>query len=108
MWRWLYRWRREPHETYDTDQKWITYAYFVPDWVTRILGRTAVRVQCCICGRAEFVGFRIPRWGDTAPEGGQHEKRLRIKAEHAHPRRSKNVLTWAKPLKNPAAFQGRA
>ena len=105
FWRWLNGTLRVRHETYDTEQKWVVYGYFVPDWVTRVLGRTSVRVECLVCGQREYPTLRLPRFGDVPkPSGGQHQERVRFKREHAHPRRAKSPFLWARPLRNPAAL----
>ena len=100
FWEMLFRRRaRSVMETQDTEQPWVTYAYFVPDWLTRVLGRTAVRVQCSVCGDGQFLSFPMRRVGEVAPATGQHPLRHGYKSEHRHPQRSRNRMLWVLPLR---------
>ena len=105
FWNSLYRNCNNRYETYDTDQPWVIYGYFVPDWITRILGRTAVRVECSVCGNLSFVVLQVPRLGEVSePEGGQHSFRLDYKEKHLHTDTQRHPILWSRPLRNLDAF----
>ena len=103
IWNWLYRHEKEPYETYETDQPWMVNSFFVVDWLTRVLGRSAVRVECCICGDTTFVEMQMKRFGDVA-SADLHPNRVANKQNHLHPELAKTPYLWAKPLRNPAVL----
>jgi hypothetical protein len=101
-------WGREANlrETFETDAPWITYRWLSDDRETRFTGRMRMRAICCICGGQRMLRPRIPRFGPVpVPEGGRHPVRLAFIEEHAHPDRGA-PMSWALPLRNPAAFSG--
>ena len=106
LWRWLYRHCADVYETYETDQKWMVNSFFVSDWLTRVLGATAVRQECCICGDVSFIQLSMKRWGGS-PTVGLHPLRVSNKQKHLHPELSSSPMLWARPLRNPAALRGR-
>lgn len=104
-WRLVLRWAKGPRlETYKTAQPWVIYTYFVPDWLTRVLGRTAVRCECLICGQYAFPTLRMPRWGKIEDQG-HHPARTAFLAAHRHPGVSGNPMSWERPLRNMAALR---
>lgn len=97
-------------ERYDTDQPWIIYTYgrthddWWPFWSsTRVLGYALIGCDCCICGERRVLKVKMPRFGPIV-DTGKHEKRQSFLAEHAHPDRATNPLTWAQPLRNLAGL----
>lgn len=96
---------KRPMDRYETDAPWLTFRFAWSDRWTRVLGRMRVEYECLICGRCERLTLRIPRFGTVPePDGGQHPKRLEVKARHEHHDR-RSPLLWAKPLGNLAAFR---
>jgi hypothetical protein len=90
-------------ERYDTDQPWICWQFLSPDARTRITGRSAIRMDCCVCGAIQISHIRIPRFGPVpVPPGGRHAERLRFMLDHLHPDKG-HPMSWAKPLRNPFA-----
>ena len=97
--------------TYETTQPWVCYHYGLthdawwPIWSsTHVLGRSRIRMECCVCGETEIASFRIPRFGPiTPPASGRHPLREQFLAKHTHPDRGA-PMSWARPLRNPAAF----
>lgn len=107
FWRLLFdlpRFREQSFQTYETTRPWVNYTYFVPDWLTRILGRTSIRVGCSICGEVRFPTLRMPRFGPV-PDQGHHPVRSAFLGEHQHPGVNRNPLSWERPLENMAALQ---
>jgi hypothetical protein len=95
---------KEPHETYELDQPWITWELWQADPLTRITGRSTRYMTCCICGETEQTTIRIPRFGEVPiPEGGVHPVRIEVKARHDHPDQ-RDPADWALPLRNPQAL----
>jgi hypothetical protein len=96
-------------ETYETGQPWVIYTYgrthdgWWPLWnSTRVLGRSRIGMECCVCGHTGVATIRIPRFGPVpVPESGRHPVRERFLTEHAHPDRG-HPMSWARPLRNPA------
>lgn len=98
--------RDEGAERYDTDQPWICWRFLTTDARTRITGRSAIVMDCCVCGRAQKVRIRVPRFGPIpAPPGGRHAERIRFMLDHLHPDKG-HPMSWAKPLRNPFAQGG--
>ena len=97
--------------TYEHTQPWVCYHYGLthdgwwPFWSsTRFLGRSKIRMECCVCGKQEIATVPIPRWGPVPlPVSGRHPLRERFLVEHAHPDRGA-PMSWARPLRNPAVF----
>lgn len=92
---------RADAERYDTDQPWICWRFLTTDAQTRITGRSAVLLDCCVCGAKRKVRIKIPRFGPV-PVVSRHEERLRFMLDHVHPDKP-HPMSWAKPLRNPAA-----
>lgn len=93
-------------ERYDTDQPWIVWTYLSTDARTRVTGRSAIRMECCVCGEQETVRIAIPRVGPIPePPGGRHAERVRFMLAHLHPDKG-HPMSWAKPLRNLAAMGG--
>ena len=96
-------------EKFETPQPWVIYTYGLthdgwwPIWnSTRVLGRSRIGLECCVCGHTEIATMRIPRFGPVpVPTSGRHPIRERFLAEHAHPDRG-HPMSWMKPLRNPA------
>jgi len=98
-------------ERAEEGQPWVIYGYGLthdgwwPFWTsTRILGRSRIRLECCVCGHREVVSLRIPRWGPVNPSNAYHPERVRFLRDHAHPDRG-HPISWAKPMKNMNVFQ---
>lgn len=98
--------------TFDTDLPWIAFHYgrttdaWWPLWRSvRILGRTAIELECAVCGERHLVAVRMPRFGEVNPEGREHPERLRFKRDHLHTDRP-HPMAWKRPLLNPAAHLG--
>lgn len=89
-------------ERYDTDAPWVCWQFLSTDARTRVTGRMVVLMDCCVCGESRKLRLRIPRTG-AIPERGKHPARARFILDHLHPDRG-NPMSWAKPLRNPAAF----
>jgi hypothetical protein len=93
--------------TYEIDQPWVTYLYLTTDRRTRITGRSRIECECLVCGRAQTISIRIPRFGPV-PEGGgepdgKHPARKQFLFDHRHPDKP-DPADWAKPLGNMAAW----
>lgn len=107
----------EPYEMYLLDSPWIIISYLTSDAEADASGgRSRVRLECCICGQREVKDFILPAeddpiWDVIDPREGTPEAKV-IKQEfqltHVHEdRQGKSaMLTWARPLKNPAALKG--
>lgn len=101
------------HETYETSQPWVTYTFglthdrwWPPHTSTRVLGRSRIKVTCCVCGDVEVLTLRIPRFGPIPePASGRHPERERYLRDHSHPDRG-HPMSWALPLRNMAAMPG--
>ncbi len=106
FWSFLYRRLRatDTTDTFESEQPWVTYTYFVPMWISRILGRFSVRCLCCICGKDAFPTIRMPRWGPVK-DVGKHPLRKRFLKEHVHPRLNEHPLSWELPLRNPEVLR---
>lgn len=105
------------YDTYEVGQPWVIYRYgrthdgwWPPLSSTRVMGRAKIDVECAICGNRSVLTFRMPRFGPIPPNTGdpqgRHPARVAYLKAHAHPDR-KHPITWAKPLANPAALQGK-
>ena len=93
-------------ERYETGQPWICWRFCSTDARTRIIGRSVVAMDCCVCGARETVRIRIPRFGPVPiPPGGRHAERIRFMLAHLHPDRG-HPMSWVKPLRNIAALGG--
>jgi hypothetical protein len=75
-------------ERAETAQPWVIYTYgrthdgWWPIWSsTRILGRSRIGLECCVCGHTEVVTLRIPRFGPVPePASDRHPERERFLA----------------------------
>ena len=99
-------------ETYETTQPWVIYAYgkphdrWWPFWSsTCVLGKAKIGCECAICGERITVTLSMPRFGPVK-DNGKHPLRQAFLDAHQHPDQQRNPLTWARPLRNPAAFGG--
>ncbi len=103
----------DTRETYEATRPWVTYTFGLthdrwwPLWTsTRVLGRARIRLTCCVCGTTEVVSLPMPRFGPVPePKSGRHPERERFLAAHVHPDRG-HPMSWALPLRNPAALGG--
>ena len=91
-------------ETYETNQKWITYRYgrthdrWWPLWnSTRVLGFAKIDMTCAICGKRQIARISMPRLGQIV-DRGPHPQRTAFLEAHRHPNEANNRLTWAIPL----------
>ena len=103
FWRLVFRHSTVWEETFEIDQAWVLYCYFVPNWIVWLLGLSCIRMECIICGVRYHPTFRLKRWGPME-DRGRHPKRVRFCEQHLHPHLNKNPLCWELPLKNPAAL----
>ncbi|MEX1185297.1 MAG: hypothetical protein WEA80_01745 [Gemmatimonadaceae bacterium] len=92
-------------ETYETGRPWVTYTYPYSDrnWRLWLLGRTAVDVECLICGERERLSLKIPRFGPIV-DRGPHPLRTHFLAAHRHRLQATAPETWKLPLRNIAAL----
>lgn len=93
---------KDPFETYETTQPWVTYAYLWKDRALDWFGFSFVRVTCCICATQEDIRIRE---GDPQDASGKHFGRAEFLTEHVHRGVNKNPLAWVLPLRNPAALR---
>lgn len=96
--------RGDLFETCETTQPWVVYTYFVPDWITRVLGRTTVRCECCICGVVKFPTMRLQRWGKVV-DRGHHPARRAFLDAHVHQGVNRHPMQWERPLRNAAVLR---
>ena len=104
---------RSDMQTAQTDMPWIIYTYgrthdlWWPFWSsTRVLGRSCIVCECCVCGDRTPLWMRIPRFGPVPePEGGMHPQRRAYLKAHLHPGKG-HPMSWAKPLRNLNVFSG--
>jgi len=96
----------EPHQTFETSQPWVVYAYPRTDAEADKLGEALVIMCCAVCGEREE--WRQPMRSDEElaklPPGYKAPARVAFLAAHDH-RPLPHALTWALPLLNPVAHR---
>lgn len=102
-------------KTYLTDQPWIVIEYPLTDREADILvGEDFVLLHCAICGDRTRWDFTLPSKGDPVwdrigetghPEGRKRTDAYRIDHLHEVLQKENPLISWARPLLNPAALK---